>query len=179
MSHRSPQRTYNSRTIELWFDRLNRNWEEGFSDEELRWGRQYYRTGEVRSTELLESSAIVHFKRGKEPLYVIVDWEDEQLSFRESHPEVAPGNALAVAGMYELEELNLIGTQVGDQGMELIKQLPTLKVLHLGRTPISDTGLQKLHSLKSLSHIYLNQTKVTNKGIAKLKEALPNVKVVY
>ncbi|MEX0326732.1 MAG: DEAD/DEAH box helicase [Puniceicoccaceae bacterium] len=104
MMHRSPQRSYTSRTIELWFDRLTRDWEQYFSHEELRWGREYYRTGEVRSTELLEGSAIVHFKRGKEPLYVIVDWEKDQPSFRESHPEVAPGHALAVAGMYELEE---------------------------------------------------------------------------
>ena len=104
MIHRSPQRSYTSRTIELWFERLNRNWEQYFSHEELTWGREFYRTSEVRSTELLEGSAIVHFKRGKEPLYVIVDWENDQPSFRESHPDVAPGHALAVAGMYELEE---------------------------------------------------------------------------
>jgi superfamily II DNA or RNA helicase len=58
----------------------------------------------VRSTELLQKSAIIHFKQGKEPLYVIVDWEGASPSFRESHPGVAPGHGLAVAGMYELEE---------------------------------------------------------------------------
>jgi hypothetical protein len=88
----------------MWFNRLSRDWEQYFSQEELRWGRNYYRTGEVRSTELLEGSAIIHFKRGKEPLYVIVDWEGDQPAFRESHPDAAPGHALAVAGMYELEE---------------------------------------------------------------------------
>jgi superfamily II DNA or RNA helicase len=104
MIHRTPQRTYTPRTIEAWFSRLNSDWERLFSDEELSWGRNYYRVGEVRSAELLETSAIVHFKRGKEPLYIIVDWEGEQLSFRESHPGLAPGRGLAVAGMYELEE---------------------------------------------------------------------------
>jgi superfamily II DNA or RNA helicase len=104
MLHRAPQRTYTPQSIEAWFTRLNQDWEVWFSDDELRWGRQYYRTGEIRSTELLEKSAIIHFKRGKEPLYVIVDWDQQQPSFRESHPEVAPGRGLAVAGLYELEE---------------------------------------------------------------------------
>ena len=104
MIHRTPQRTYTPRTIELWFSRLSSDWERIFSREELQWGRHFYRTGEIRSTELLESSAIVHFKRGKEPLYVIVDWDGESPSFRQSHPDVGPGHGLAVACLYELEE---------------------------------------------------------------------------
>lgn len=103
--HRTPQRSYTPRSLEAWFDRLGQDWEKWFTHEELTWGREYYRTGEVRSTELLDGSAIVHFKRGKEPLYVIVDWENEAPAFRESHPGVAPGRGLAVAGLYELEEL--------------------------------------------------------------------------
>ena len=104
MIHRTPQRSYTSQAIEAWFSRLDMDWETLFSEEELRWGRQFYRAGEIRSTELLETSAIIHFKRGKEPLYVIVDWEEAGPTFRESHPGVAPGRGLAVAGLYELEE---------------------------------------------------------------------------
>lgn len=104
MIHRTPQRSYTSQSIERWFDRLNRDWECFFTHEELRWGRQFYRHAEIRSTELLETSAIIHFKRGKEPLYVIVDWDGDRPQFRESHPDAAPGKGLAVAGMYELEE---------------------------------------------------------------------------
>jgi superfamily II DNA or RNA helicase len=104
MIHRTPQRSYSPHTMEAWFDRLSRDWENFFTEEELRWGRNYYRTSVVRSTELLQKSAIIHFKQGKEPLYVIVDWEGNKPSFRESHPGVAPGHGLAVAGMYELEE---------------------------------------------------------------------------
>jgi hypothetical protein len=104
MAHRTPQRSYTPQAIEAWFNRLSTDWEAGFSAEELAWGRHYYRTGEVRSTELMDGSAIIHFKRGKEPLYVIVDWEAQQPSFRESHPGFAPGRGLAVASLYELEE---------------------------------------------------------------------------
>ena len=76
MKHRAPQRSYTPQSIEAWFNRLSQDWERFFSEEELRWGRRFYRTGEIRSTELLEESAIIHFKRGKEPLYIIVDWEN-------------------------------------------------------------------------------------------------------
>ncbi|MGA1204345.1 MAG: DEAD/DEAH box helicase [Opitutales bacterium] len=118
MIHRTPQRSYTSQSIELWFKRLNRDWECYFSREELKWGRQYYRNAEIRSTELLDNSAIIHFKRGKEPLYVIVDWDGDTPSFRESHPDEAPGHGLAVAGMYELEEL------IADELPPVVEDLP-------------------------------------------------------
>ncbi len=130
MTHRTPQRSYTCQSIELWFDRLNRDWECYFTHEELRWGRQYYRYAEIRSTELLDTSAIIHFKKGKEPLYVIVDWDGRRPQFRESHPDEAPGNGLAVAGMYEVEEFvadelppvmeeNPSNKRVGDPAEEL------------------------------------------------------------
>lgn len=121
MLHRTPQRSYTPRSIELWFDRLNRDWEPMFTDEELEWGRQYYRDGEIRSTELLEDSAIVHFRRGKEPLYVIIDWDQGRMTFRISHPDAAPGRGLAVAGMYGLEEF--IADEVPAVG-DLLEEVP-------------------------------------------------------
>jgi len=105
MTQRTPQRSYSPQAIETWFLRLNQDWEEWFTKDELYWGREYYRTGDVRSTELLEGSAIIHFKQGREPVYVIVDWNGKVPDFRESHPGLAPGRGLGVAGMYELEEL--------------------------------------------------------------------------
>lgn len=103
--YRTPQRSYTPRALERWFEALGTDWEAPFSEEELAWGRQYYRTAEVRSTELLDNSAIVHFKRGREPLYVIIDHDSGKFSFRESHPGEAPGRGLGVAGLYEIEEL--------------------------------------------------------------------------
>lgn len=130
MLHRTPQRSYTSQSLERWFDRLNRDWEGYFRAEELQWGRRFYCQAEVRSTELLDSCAIVHFKRGKEPLYVIIDWNGEQPQFRESHPHEAPGHGLAVAGMYELEEFiadelpPVVDEQSGNGEIE--EQSPTL-----------------------------------------------------
>lgn len=102
--YRIPQRSYRPQSLEKWFERLGTDWESRFTEAELNWGRRFYREADVRSTELLDDSAIVHFKRGREPLYVIIDAEEQQLNFRESHPGFAPGRALAVAGLYEVEE---------------------------------------------------------------------------
>jgi len=132
MRHRTPQRTYTPHSIEAWFDRVNSDWEKGFNKEELDWGRRFYRRGEVRSLELLDTCAIIHFKQGKEPLYVIVDWEERGLSFRESHPEAAPGKGLVVAGMYELEEF-------------IADELPPVTELRAGETSKRNNGARPAH----------------------------------
>lgn len=104
MMHRTPQRSYSPASLEAWFDRLSNGWEEWFSREELKWGRRFYREAEVRSAELMEDSAIVTFRRGKEGLYVIVDWVDGRPQFRQSDPDIGVGRGLGVTGLYELEE---------------------------------------------------------------------------
>jgi hypothetical protein len=124
MNHRTPQRSYTPRTVEAWFSRLSQDWEQWFERDELDWGRRYYRTGEVRSTELMDSSAVVHFKRGKDALYIIVDWEEgAPPSFRLSHPDFGRGRGLAVAGMYELEEF--ISEEIPPVPEELVESPPT------------------------------------------------------
>lgn len=105
MKYRTPQRSYTPQVLELWFERMAGDWEAVFTEAELEWGRRFYRDHEVRSTELLPDSAIIHFKLGKDPLYVIIDWSDKGRGFRYSHPEISKGNGMAAAGLYEIEEL--------------------------------------------------------------------------
>lgn len=102
--HRTPQRSYTTRTLEAWFGRLSGGWEHWFTKEELKWGQRFYREAEVRAAELSENSAVVSFRRGKEGLYVIVDWVDGKPQFRQSDPGFGIGRGLGVTGLYELEE---------------------------------------------------------------------------
>lgn len=103
--YRTPQRTYTHVALEAWFERMGHDWESWFGDAALKAGRRLYCEEEIRSTELMENSAIVHFRRGKQALYVIVDWRHgvERPEFRQSDPQM--GEGLAVAGLYVLDEM--------------------------------------------------------------------------
>jgi len=102
---RSPQRSYTTQALETWLNRLETDWEKAFREEELEWGRRFYRKAETRSTEVMVESAIVSFRRGKEDVYVVIEWGQNAPQTRQSDPEFGRGRGLAVAGLYELEEL--------------------------------------------------------------------------
>ena len=58
-----------------------------------------------------------------------------------------------------------------------LKQLPELEQLNLYGTNISDEGLKQLASFKKLSVLYLWKTKVTATGVEQFKKERPDVKV--
>ena len=101
---KSAQRVYSDRALEAWVCRVLEPWEEAFSPEVLHAGRALYRSGEIRSMELSEDLAIVSVKRGKTEVYSMVEW-DSGPRHRSSAEDRAAGAALAVAGLYEIEEL--------------------------------------------------------------------------
>ena len=52
--------------------------------------------------------------------------------------------------------------------------LKNLQALDLGRTKVTDAGLKELAGLKSLHALYLDGTQVTDAGLKKLRKALPD-----
>lgn len=105
---KTAQRVYSDRALEAWLGRVMEPWEAAFPAEVLKAGRALYRGGEIRSMELSEDLAIVSVKRGKVEVYAMVEWEGGP-RHRSSAEDRAAGAALAVAGLYEIEEL------VGDE----------------------------------------------------------------
>lgn len=102
---RVPQRKYSPKALEHWFQCLTEAWESVFSTEELREGRGLYISGEVRSMELAEDHAIIFGGRSSEDIYAVLDFPAEgKLSVRHSVSDRLKGRALAVAGLYEIEE---------------------------------------------------------------------------
>jgi hypothetical protein len=95
--------------------------------------------------------------------------------------------------------LNLAGTQVTDDGLAALADLPNLRMLHLEKTAISDAGLahvkkcaeltylnlygtkitdaglKHLTGLKKIEKLYLWQTAVTDAGVKAVKAALPDM----
>ncbi|MBQ12610.1 MAG: hypothetical protein CMJ45_13805 [Planctomyces sp.] len=69
-----------------------------------------------------------------------------------------------------LQQLFLNGqVAISDIGLEHLKGLTALKILHLRRTPIGDSNLEALSTLKALQQLDLSETKVGSAGLEHLK----------
>lgn len=102
---RSAKRIYSPTALEFWFQKLERDWEPFFRPEALQRGREIYTTGIIREIELSEEDAIIHCKVDKEAFYALVEWKNEDPSFRGSRDDRDFNESVAAAGMYEIEEL--------------------------------------------------------------------------
>jgi hypothetical protein len=76
-------------------------------------------------------------------------------------------------GLTSLQILDLSSCDVHDQGLVQLKGLTGLKVLNLSRTWVSDAGLGHLKGLTNLRTLNLEETQVTDAGVRALKRALP------
>ena len=106
MSTRATSRVYNLAALEVWFENVALEWESLFSKEALRWGREIYHKGQISGVELADQDAIVNcaFAR-KDTCYAVVEWGPKGPVVRCSTEDQAMGDAVAVGGLYEIEEL--------------------------------------------------------------------------
>ena len=79
-------------------------------------------------------------------------------------------SALAhLAGLTQLQELDLSMTGVTDAGLKHLKGFPQLEVLHLSGSYVTDEGLPQIKALARLRVLGLALTNVTEAGTAQLK----------
>ena len=106
MSVRASSRSYSQASLEVWFGHVGLDWEQRFEESALRRGRAIYREGQISGVELCGSEAIVNcaFSR-KDTCYVVIEWSKLGPVVRSSSGDAALGRAIAVAGLYEIEEL--------------------------------------------------------------------------
>jgi hypothetical protein len=69
-----------------------------------------------------------------------------------------------------LSELVLDGTRAGDEGLENLRDLPTLFLLDLSGTQVSDAGMVHLKALPSLNYLYLCGTPLTDAGLVPFRD---------
>lgn len=105
MDPRSAKRNYSGSALEAWFRRVGSPWEGQFAGAVLEEGRRLYRERQVRELELTDDLVIVHTKVDRQPVYALVEWRDGHLEVRSSVADRRLGEVLAVAGLYEVEEL--------------------------------------------------------------------------
>ncbi|HKK19159.1 MAG TPA: DEAD/DEAH box helicase [Opitutales bacterium] len=106
MSTRAYSRIYNPTALEVWFANVGYDWEQRFDEAALKRGRDIYRQGLISGVELSDDEAIVHctFAR-KDTCYAVIEWTKAGPRVRSSTEDDALGHAVAVAGLYEIEEL--------------------------------------------------------------------------
>jgi Leucine-rich repeat (LRR) protein len=85
-----------------------------------------------------------------------------------------------LAGLNQLQWLNLDRTQITDGGLAGIAGLTQLQSLNLDRTQITDAGLAHLAGLTQLRDLRLrNNPQVTDEGVKKLQQALPKCRIIH
>jgi serine/threonine protein kinase len=76
-----------------------------------------------------------------------------------------------------LRDLNLRGTAMTNEDLDLVAQFSGLEVLWLGMTKVDDDGLQKLVGLQSLRVLDLRETAVTGAGLEQVAQ-LPRLEAL-
>ena len=74
-----------------------------------------------------------------------------------------------MAGLAQLESLDLSGTPIGDAGVEHLAGCRGLRELNLSNTKIDDAAMARLASLVSLRSLQLAGTAVTDAGVGQLR----------
>jgi superfamily II DNA or RNA helicase len=105
MQRHGPKRIYTPQSLESWFGKLEGDWSDHFSANQLEEGRRIYRDSEIREVELTAKDAIIHRKVDKKEDYAVIDWETDGFTVRSSSTDVELSRAIAVAGLHEIEEL--------------------------------------------------------------------------
>ncbi len=82
-----------------------------------------------------------------------------------------------LAGLTQLEWLNVDNTHLTDAGLPYLKNMTSLKFLHLGSTGVTDEGMPALVSLKSLKDLKVTRTAVTDEGAEVVRQAIPGINI--
>lgn len=105
------KRVYNETTLASWKEKITVPWDTFFTKQELNLGREIYRNGEIRELELNDFDIIVHARFDQEECYALIEWSKGSFSVRGSTKDKLLARSLAVAGLYDVEELVFKGTK--------------------------------------------------------------------
>ena len=96
-------------------------------------GRAWYREGVIREVELDIGHGIVHTKLEGRACYSVIEWADAAIRVRASVDDSDVGHAIAVAGMYEIEELVVdeiapLEEDTLSRGSDALKPAPVVEI---------------------------------------------------
>lgn len=105
MQSHGPKRIYTPQSLEFWFSRMEIEWEGQFEATHVERGHSMYRDNEIREVELGAHDAIIHRRVDKKEEYAVIEWDGDAIKVRSSSTDEMLANAIAVAGLHEIEEL--------------------------------------------------------------------------
>jgi len=105
MFSRDARHKFSDPALRCWSKHLLRDWEHFFPEEALEKGRKFYRKNAITEVELTPADLTVSVNTGEDEAYSIVEWARIGPLVRNSRNDAALGQAIAVAGLYEVEEL--------------------------------------------------------------------------
>ena len=145
---RACKRLYTRRAIEVWFQHLEPGWEHYFASSLLETGRDWYRKSRVRSLEISIEDSIIHGEYEDAPFYAVIEWKEGKPCIRLSTKQKTLGYTLAIAGLYEIEEL--VSEEVlplpedrADKGLREVETVPLV-------VPVPQKSPQPSRNLKVL-----------------------------
>ncbi|MEM9159524.1 MAG: DEAD/DEAH box helicase [Verrucomicrobiota bacterium] len=105
MQLRGANRLYSRGSLRQWYWRMEFGWEAQFSMDALKRGRRLYKKGSIREVSLSTDDAIMTCKIEKVENYSVIEWENGKMNIRSSTADELFAEAIAVAGLLEIEEL--------------------------------------------------------------------------
>ena len=78
----------------------------------------------------------------------------------------------------ELRWLKINYTNIGDKGLDSIKDLTNLHTLEISNTKITDRGLLALAGLSKLNVIEMSECDITEEAVAALQKELPETEII-
>ena len=115
MSIRAAKRSFSLAALELWVDRLAVDWEAFFSEEVLSAGRAMYRQREIREIGVFVEEATVYGEWDGVAAHAVLGWQGGRPVWRTTLERPLWEETLAVAGLYEVEEL--VADELADRAL--------------------------------------------------------------
>ncbi|HWB12505.1 MAG TPA: hypothetical protein VG826_24990 [Pirellulales bacterium] len=96
------------------------------------------------------------------------DWSASVVQIKLGRSQVTDEDLRSLENLPSLRFLWLFNTEVGDEGLSHLSSLTRLEELSLGETKITDAGLAHLAGLRKLRFLSLYGTHITDAGLAHL-----------
>ena len=95
----------------------------------------------------------------------------------EGSPRFSDDDLVHVAALYDLQDLNLQGSNITDAGLPKLAGLKKLRTLYLSGTHVTDKGLRSVASLSGLEELTLAYCNIADNVISGLQQ-LPSLKLL-